>query len=232
MAFKTSDLKTLHHLHLQLAELRARLDRGPRQIAARVAAVQQLEVSMEEAEQTAQKTRIAIDQKQLDLKSGEGRISDRRTQLNSASSNREYQTLLDEIKAAEMANSVLEDEILEGLDKIEQLEGRVHQARSALETGREELEKLKIQVAEQAELIGGDVQRVEAKIQAAEAELPSAIRSDYDRIVRGLGADALAAIEEGVCTGCGQQIPINMQSDLQMGRFLFCLSCGRIVYQE
>ena len=59
---------------------------------------------------------MAVDKKQLQLKTGEDKVKDLRYKLNASTSNREYQALLEQIAADEMANSVLADEILEGLD--------------------------------------------------------------------------------------------------------------------
>ena len=53
------------------------------------------------------------DRKQLDLKASELRIADWKVKLNTCSSNKEYQTMNEQIAAAEMAGSVLADEILE-----------------------------------------------------------------------------------------------------------------------
>jgi predicted nucleic acid-binding Zn-ribbon protein len=33
-----------------------------------------------------------------------------------------------------------------------------------------------------------------------------------------------------VCTGCGQQITLNMQNELKLSKLVFCKSCGRLLY--
>ena len=68
--------------------------------------------------------RVAADQKQLQLKAGEEKIKDLKRKLNAAASNREYQILKEQIAADDMAKSVLEDEIIEALEKIDQFQPR------------------------------------------------------------------------------------------------------------
>ncbi|MGC4006942.1 MAG: hypothetical protein QM811_28970 [Pirellulales bacterium] len=62
------------------------------------------------------------------MKSGELKIEDYRNKLNAAQSNREYQALKDQIAASEMAASVLQDEILEIMEKIDQHKAGVAEA--------------------------------------------------------------------------------------------------------
>ncbi len=81
---------------------------------------------------------MAADQKQLQLKSSEDKVKDLRRKLNAAASNREYQALLEQIAADEMANSVLADEILEALEKIDAFQKNLAEADAA--AGRRQAE--------------------------------------------------------------------------------------------
>ena len=121
MSVTAAALRELHRIHQQLAELRDRLERGPKQVRAREANVALLEQRLAEAREKAKQTQVAVDRKQLDLKSGEQKVVDLRVKLNQANSNREYQSFIEQIAAAEMAGSVLSDEILEGMEKVDQL---------------------------------------------------------------------------------------------------------------
>lgn len=117
MSVTAAALRELHRIHQRLADLRDRLERGPKQVRARETNVAVLEAKLAEARDRAKQTQMALDRKQLDLKSGEQKVLDLKVKLNAANNNREYQALLEQIAAAEMAGSVLSDEILEGLEK-------------------------------------------------------------------------------------------------------------------
>jgi predicted nucleic acid-binding Zn-ribbon protein len=171
-----------------------------------------------------------LDRKQLDLKSGEQKVLDLRVKLNGANSNREYQAFLEQIAAAEMAGSVLSDEILEGMEKLDQLHAATKEAEKNLAAGKQEFEKAKQAVESSAATIRNDVTQLEADLARAEKALPSDLKADYQRVVRSKGADSLAAADDGVCTGCGQQITLNMQNELKLSKLVFCRSCGRLLY--
>ena len=230
MSVTAAALRELHHIHQRLADLRDRLERGPKQVKAREANVAQLEVKLTEARDRAKQMQMALDRKNLDLKSGEQKVLDLRVKLNGANSNREYQSFLEQIAAAEMAGSVLSDEILEGLEKIDVLALATKEAEKNLASGKQEWEKAKQAVEASAATIRADVIALEAELVQAEAGLPPDLKADYERVVRSKGADSLAAADDGVCTGCGQQITLNMQNELQLSKLVFCRSCGRLLY--
>lgn len=231
MPATTNVLRDLHRIHQQLGDLRDRLERGPKQIKAREANVTRLEAELAQVKANAKAARVTADQKQLLLKTGEGKILDLKGKLNQASSNREYQALRDQIAADEMANSVLADEILEALEKIDEIAGGIGEAEQKVAKGKEELAKSKQQVADQHGSLAEDVRRLEAELKETESALPDDFRDAYYRIVKGKGSDALAQVEGGCCTGCYQQITQNMNNNLLMGRIVFCQgSCGRLLY--
>ncbi len=230
MSITAAALRELHGVHQRLAELRDRLERGPKQIRAREANVTQLEARLSEARQKAQQMQMAADRKQLDLKSGEQKIVDLRVKLNACSSNREYQALLEQIAASEMAGSVLSDEILEGFEKVDQLGTAVKEAEKNLVAGKQELEKTRRSVEDAAASLQSDIKSLEAELAAIEETLPADFKADYERVVRSKGADSLAVAEDSVCTGCGQQITLNMLNELKLSKFVFCKACGRLLY--
>lgn len=230
MTVTAAALRELHSIHQQLADLHGRLDRGPRQIHSRAANVELWESQLAEARDRVKQTQLAIDRKQLDLKSSEQKIVDLRQKLNICSSNREYQALLEQIAAAEMANSVLADEILEAMEKIDQLNAAVGVKEGTVATGRQELEKIRRAVEGAADALKADIARLEGDLARAESELPADFKVDYRRIIDSKGADGLAVAEDGVCTGCGQQITLNMLDKLMLSQPIFCKSCGRLLY--
>ncbi|TWT90442.1 putative zinc ribbon domain protein [Pseudobythopirellula maris] len=223
-------LRDLHFLHSQLADLRGRLERGPKQVMAHRANVAKLETAVAESHELVKQTRMAADKKQLDLKTDEARIEGWKGKLNTASSNKEFQTLKEQIEAAEMASSVAEDEILEMLGRVDQYVAGAAKAEATLQAGRDELEKVTAKVKETAAKLRDEIGRLEVQLTTAESALPSEFKDDYERVIRSKGADGLAESEGGVCGGCGQSITLNMQGDLKLNKPTFCKSCGCLLY--
>lgn len=224
-------LEQLHRIHRQLGDLRDRHERGPRQVKAREGNVAKIEAELAVAQDAVKQSKMAVDRKQLDLKSSEGKILDYRVKLNGASSNKEYQTMVEQIAAAEMAGSVLADEILEGMEKSDLLEKAVAEVQHRLAAGKAELAKVRDAVAKEGNLVQGDIERLEVELAEAEKNLPADFRADYTRVIRAKGADGMARMEDGVCDGCGKQVTLNMQNQLLLSKPVFCLACGRLLYR-
>ncbi len=223
-------LRELHRLHQQLSDLRDRIELGPRQIRARQTAVVQVEERVTRSHGEVKTARMTVDQKQLQLKTGESKIEDLKTKLNAANNNREYQALKEQIAASEMANSVLADEVLEAMEKVDQLKAGAAEVESLLAKTKEELAKVQQSVKSQEESLTADLRRVEENLKEAESRLPADIADLYRRAVKGRGADGMAVVEGESCGGCYQQLTMNMTSDLMMDRVLACKVCGRLLY--
>ncbi len=223
-------LSELHRLHGQLEDLRGRLERGPSQVKAHEANVARLQAAADAAHATVQQTRMAADAKQLNLKSSDDRIDNWKVKLNECGSNKEYQALGEQIAAAQMAGSVLADEILEALERIDTLTADAAEADNQLANGKQELARMAQYIQENAETLRSEIQRLEGDVKAAESRLSGDFKAEYLRIVRAKGAAGLSRVEEGVCTACGQQVTLNMRNTLAMSRPAYCQSCGAVLY--
>ncbi len=173
---------------------------------------------------------VRADQKQLLLKSGEEKIKGLAAKLNAANSNREYQAVKDQIAADEMANSVLADETIEALEKIDEFQGIVAEAQKKLAVAKDELAKVQETVRRESQGLDAEIHRLELELKEAEDKIPDDFKGDYNRVVKSKGADAMAEVQNGFCGGCYQQLTPNNMSELSMSRGIFCKNCGRLIY--
>lgn len=132
----SNGLQILHDLHLKLQAVQDDLEKGPRLIKAKenVLAKKQAELDLAKAKHTDQ--RKLADQKNLQLKTNEAKLADLNTKLNMASTNREFDILKGQIAADKMANSVLEDEILDCMEQVDLLKGKIIEAEKSSPTRR------------------------------------------------------------------------------------------------
>lgn len=230
MPVTAATLRELHRIHRQLTDLRERAERGPKQIRAREANLSRLNEELAKLQGELKASKMRADQKQLLLKSNEDRIENLKAKQNTADSNREYQALKDQIAADQMAGSVLADEILEALEKIDESQVHVGEAQKKIVVAKEELAKAQQSVQEQHGLLVADIARLEADLKTVEATLPDDFRDGYVRIVRSKGDDAMAEVQDTFCGGCHKQLTPNQLSEVSMARAIFCKNCGRLIY--
>jgi predicted nucleic acid-binding Zn-ribbon protein len=217
-------------MHRQLADLAEQLAAGPRAVAARTRQVDAAEARKAAAADDVKKARLVADQKQLQLKSAEAKIADLEAKLNACKTNREYQTLRDQIAADRMATKVLEDEIIEALERIDAVKPAVPAAETEITAAKKLLADAEAKVKAESGRLEAEVTRIRADLQAAEKDLVDDVRERYDRVVKQKGADGMSPVDGQTCGGCYQQLTGNMLSDVMLGRIITCRSCGRMLY--
>jgi uncharacterized protein len=229
MSSSNTGMKQLHDLRLKLREISDELERGPRQIAARNQAIDKKREELETQRNKLKQMKVATDQKNLQLKSSEARIYDLSGKLNSAANNREYEALRTQIAADTMAKSVLEDEILEALEKVDAAQIEVKKGELDLANADAELKKLMADV--QASEAGLKERAAALEVQVAEAEkiLPPDIVPQYRRLVQAYGANALAPVVNKSCSECYVSLTTQLYLELKSGKVKFC-TCGRLMY--
>jgi predicted nucleic acid-binding Zn-ribbon protein len=230
MSINADALRELHRIHQQRGDLKQRLVRGPRQIAAGEANVKNLEGQVEEVKETLKKSKMATDEKELQLKVREQRIEDLQRKLNSCGSNREYQALKEQIAADKEANDVLSNEILDGYERIEREEKELGEIAQKLATAASDLERLRARVNAEKDNLESELGRVERELDRTEQALPHDFKLEYTRMVRAHGEDALTPVEDETCQGCYQKITPQMYDQLLCGKPIFCMNCGRLLY--
>jgi predicted nucleic acid-binding Zn-ribbon protein len=214
---------------LKLREISDELERGPRQIAGRKLTVEKKKEELDALRNKLKQMKVAADQKNLQLKSSEARIYDLNGKLNSAANNREYEALRSQIAADTMAKSVLEDEILEALEKLDVAQIEVKKSEAEIAVHEADLQKLTAQV--NAKEAGLKEQAAALQINVSEAEkiLPPEIVPQYRRLVQAYGDKALAPVINKSCSECFVSVTAQVYVELRSGKVKFC-TCGRLMY--
>lgn len=138
---QANPLPELHRLHLAIQEVQEEIDRGPRQLKARSNTTATRLAELEAQRQKQKQLKMQADQKALQLKTNEAKLEDLKGKLNQAASNREFDIIKGQIEADKVANSVLEDEILETLDKVDKAQADVKKLEAEVATAQAEEKK-------------------------------------------------------------------------------------------
>ncbi len=229
MTAMNDGLHRLHQLLQQLRDVETQLDRGPRQVRARERLVVKAEQSLEEKREALKQAKATTDRKGLDLKTNEAKIAELQTKLNVSTSNREYDLIRGHMEADTVANSVLEDEILEALETVDRMQIEVGQADQQAQDALAEKERCAEQVAAAEGGLRAQADELASQIREAEKVLSGDVAVQYRRLVEAYGADALASVDGKICTNCYVAITPQMRVELNSGNLKFC-ECGRLLY--
>src|SRR5579872_3187159 len=184
MSAATAGLKRLHELHIRLQDINKQLEHGPRQVKARQQILVKKQAEADVLKGELKQTRMLADQKNLQLKTNEGKIEQLRAKLNQAQSNREFDVIRSQIDADTMANSVLEDEILEVLEKIDQIQLKVKGIEAEADQAAAEVRRVAEEVEAVAPKHRAEAAALEAAVAEAEKILPAVHVATYRRLVQ------------------------------------------------
>ena len=229
MSSISAGMKQLHNLRIKLREISDQLEKGPRQIAARKQQIDKKKEELETQRNKLKQMKVAADQKNLQLKSSEGRIYDLSGKLNAAANNREYEALRSQIAADTMAKSVLEDEILEALEKVDAAQIEVKKAELDIAAIENEMQTLVAEVNAKEAGLKDEAAALQIQVSEAEKILPPDIVPQYRRLVQAYGADALAPVVNKSCSECYVSLTAQLFLELRAGSVKFC-TCGRLMY--
>lgn len=221
----------LHSLLQQIHDAEYVLSHGPRRIAAA-----QKKVAAAEQACSAQKEHILelkkqADSNSLNLKSREAEIEKLSGQLNQAASNKEYDIIQGQIATKKEADAALEDSILELLSDVDDASDKLQQLEDELAELVENSKSVSADVKAREPGLQAEVERLRAEIAEAEKVITGGeARSTYKRLKEAQGPTALAAVEDGYCSECNTNCTPQDQVRLNMGEFVLCRACGRILY--
>jgi uncharacterized protein len=182
----------------------------------------------------AERDRLAAEQARLEAEVAVGQ--DKRLtlerRLSSTSVPREAQAMSDEIDGLKGRQSAMEDDLLELMEAIEPLEGRLTAGvgeRAGLE---ERLVAARAALADAEAGIDAELATVgAARVQAA-SPIPDALLARYERLRGKLGGVAVATLDGPRCTGCNLMLPTLELEQVRAARpeaMVECEQCGRIL---
>lgn len=225
-------LAELHRLHLACQEVQEQIERGPRQLKARQQAILQKQADLEVQKQKYKSLRMNADQKSLQLKSNESKIGDLRVKLNQAASNREFDIIRAQMEADTVANSVLEDEILDSLEKVDVAHLAIKKLEEEVAQAQTEEARVASQISAAQPGYQSRLAELQSAIANAESRLPADIVTPYRRLVQAYGPAALAEVDGTACNSCYVNLPAQMVMQVRAGQVMFCKVCGRLLYMR
>ena len=147
--------------------------------------------------------------------------------------NDEYRAMLKENDFLKKAKAEREDQVLELMEKLEELVQENKKLTVWLEEQREIAAKKQkdIETAVNASLANQKTMNIERD--SLVKDIPRASISLYNRVYNGRKGRAVVPILDGICQECHLQIPPQDYNDLQKNeRLMTCPHCQRIIFWE
>lgn len=179
------------------------------------------------------KLQVEHKNKEVELETREETIKKLQGQLYQIKTNREYTAMEKEINGARADCSVLEEDIINLLDKIDEADKAKQSRSDQLKTEKDKVEEEKKKISEETKKIEIELNGFKEQRKQLADKVDKTILSKYERILRNKDGLALVPIRNNACQGCYLDMPPQVINEIKMKKdLIFCESCARILYLE
>ena len=233
MIDKIDVLKRVQSLKNKINGLETSQERRKQDVQKKKAQIEKEKALAEKKQEERITVQKDIDRKELDLKTDEGKIAKYNVQLNSIKTNKEYSALITEIGSKKADMSILEDEILDTMSRLEMANQGYVKATEALKNEEESLKNLINVVDTEGKEADIEIENIKNEQKKYIDLLDEHSLNNYNRLANIKGGKAIVPVVGNVCGGCSMNITTQTLNELMSCKELvFCRSCSRILYLE
>lgn len=205
----------------------------PKEIKAIEEAFEEKKLSLASLEKTSLDLQKQRRDNELELASKEEGIKKLQTQLYQLKTNKEYQTMLQQINDAKADNSLIEDKILELFGQADKIKLEIEQEKKRLQEEEKLFHEQKNKIEVRLKEIEGSIAQLEGQRKQALPQLNNKILIQYERILLNRDGLAIASVKNNSCQGCNMFVPPQVINLIKMyERLITCEVCNRILYIE
>ena len=230
------DLELLYELQdydIKIENIKKRIEGAPAFIEEKK---KELEAKKQEADEK-KKNFVALNslkkEKEAILDTKEKSIGKHSLELNSVKSNDTYKALLLEIEKAKADKSVIEDEILELMDKIDNENKIVKEFESELKAYEQKTASEISEVESSARQLSDEIKKIEEEREQHKNKVNKSILDQYERIREGRNGQGICLVDAESCGGCGMVLrPQLINQAHKCNELVLCDNCSRILLKK
>ncbi len=203
----------------------------PERIKSTELALEAKQTGIKQAEDDLKKLQVRLKDNEVTLQQKEGQIKKLETQLFQLKTNKEYSTMLTEIKGVKADNSLIEEEMIKLMDGIDNAKKKIGEEKELFKKEEVSSQKEKDTINNRLKEIDSRLKELSAKREGMVPGIDKQILARYDRVLNNRDGLAMVPIEHGSCGGCNMNLPPQVISDAKLREdIIVCGSCSRILY--
>ncbi|MBU1127913.1 MAG: hypothetical protein KKE01_02400, partial [Candidatus Omnitrophica bacterium] len=172
-------------------------------------------------------------EKENELASGEERIKKHEGELALIKTNKEYSVMLEQIESVKADVSLIEEKIIEALDKIELVQSKRAEEKKAFEEEVKKSDAERSLIRSEEKEISDRLGELSRKRGALIGAIEGKLLSMYERVLENRGKHALSKINGEMCEECNMRLRPQVINEVRSHKKLvICENCSRILYAE
>jgi hypothetical protein len=226
-----SSLIKLQEVDSQLYSLRAEIAAKPEELKIFEASFEAKKASLAELDKKSTELQKQRKDKELELAAKDEGMKKLQGQLYSLKTNKEYQTMLQQIQDSKADASVIEDKILELFEKVDAVKVEVEKEKLRLNDEEKVFLTEKKKVEDRIKEIGERISGLDSQRKQAAQDVDPKILSQYERILASRDGLAIVTVKGNSCGGCNMFVPPQVINLIKMYEHIVtCEMCNRILY--
>jgi hypothetical protein len=228
-----SILVRLQTIDSEIYALKFEKESKPQEIKALEAVFEEKKQHLATLEKNALDLQKQRKEKELELGSKEESAKKLQTQLYALKTNKEYQTMLQQIEGAKADASVIEDKILELFEHTDKIKSEIEQEKQKHKEEERIFLDQKKKIEDRIREIDDRLVQLDAQRKQVTPDIDNKILSQYERILSNRDGLAIVTVKDNSCQGCNMFVPPQVINLIRMyERIITCEVCNRILYIE
>jgi len=226
-------LAKVQKLDAERFDLRAQIEDFPERLRDMDELLKTKKCEAENISDELKKIQVLKNEKETEMSMKEEKINKHQTELFQIKNNKEYAALEREIKSIKADISLLEEEIINYLDKIEEARIQSEKKREDFETEQEKIEREKTEISAEEKRLSARLSKLDEERSSLIEKIAPPIIEVYERILKNRGRIALAKVNGNFCGACNMQLRPQIVNDAKLQKnIVSCENCGRMLYVE
>jgi len=225
-------LVKLQHLDTEAERIKSTLNDVSKKLETLDLSLKEIEQILKNQESVLNELKKEYRDYESDVKINLGKIKKSQEKLRSVKTNKEYQSLLKEIEDVNSKNSLIEDKMIECLDRIDETEGIIAKRKEDFFQLSDHIKSEKLHIEHEAVIDKKRLDELDMDRKNVSGLIDSQLFKTYLVIKeQQRGGLAVVPVKDAVCHGCNVNLPPQLYNELfRYNSLKFCPNCQRIIY--
>jgi len=227
-------LKTLQDILSEKISLEHKIQEIPKLLVKQEELLARMKKTFVEKSLEYDKARAAESEYRNSLLDAESKREKAEKNMESISTQREYEALDKEIKDAAGLEQEFRNKLQREVRNVSELEDEIKQNQALIDQQEVELEERRKDIEKEVALKESQLKELSQKENDLASDLNDPdVLFKFERIIRNKMGKGIVAIKGGVCMGCHMILPAQFANTVRQGEeIVFCPYCSRILFYE
>ncbi len=171
--------------------------------------------------------------RELELGSNEENAKKLQGQLFQLKTNKDYQTMQQQIKGVKADSSVIEDKILQIMEQIDVVKSDIEKEKLKVQAEEKVFNEEKNKINERIKEIDDRLSQLDSQRKQNIPNIDPKLLVQYEKILNNREGLAIVEVKNNCCQGCNMSMPPQVINQIKMyGDIVICELCSRILYVE